>query len=792
MAARMRKGSVAPAGTSLRVLLATPGHDDEIFECFPSSSLSAQWAQSALVVLLPRGMSVSLLENYFRRQHPDHYRGQIDLLIIKAHRRDAEILMATPDLVASLAGRIGAKSMLLYWDGEHSKFALRPLGGEVELTSDDQTALIDLVRRVEFDRARQRPGATLPEVTDFHYEGPSGDHYNAFLRAGYAFPGVDAMEHASFWLLPYLTPKRLILADSSTILALAHTAARYPVDEGLLTPADCLSVEARESYDEPRAYLAERLRARAALQGAQSAIAIVSVYSSGRSRKVLADACRAAGIECTAIIALFANSDARGKFVKLYELPEPIRRTPRGSCADCLNSRRQKTTVQIDPSTYLLELTAAVDEARIVAGALVKDTREFIEKYNGANVFQVHRTEEEDNRRHHMIYIDVPELMKQRVFRDRIDVGLEPIKEAGVDLVLYPTHKGVEELGRYVTKALDSPPWIACEQGALSSLTGNHKQILHDAKRILVVDDVSITGSRIRRYRHALAGAHVFGDRHSPDVSCFVGVARPPHGTTWLGTREMLTGQGLCWAERIMLPDWRETECPWCDELVLLKRFKRSSEMSPALDRRLARMADVSRGLSRELFLPWNSNEAMAGLTADSWLTEDAWSEAAKQVDIDFRGEEAYRFGESNDFEELGTGSIFGECGEIELFVSVASALERLRHDRHLNEVFTVPVAKVLDPFLYFTGRFYAQAIVASLLRCARRHDLRTTKYEPALRRAVGERLTEFESRMVRPELVFAIARGVLPAPSELGLNEVLEGADVGVRNFLFGAPRAD
>jgi hypothetical protein len=254
----------------------------------------------------------------------------------------------------------------------------------------------------------------------------------------------------------------------------------------------------------------------------------------------------------------------------------------------------------------------------------------------------------------------------------------------------------------------------------------------------------------------------------------------------------MLTGQGLCWAERIMLPDWRETECPWCDELVLLKRFKRSSEMSPALDRRLARMADVSRGLSRELFLPWNSNEAMAGLTADSWLTEDAWSEAAKQVDIDFRGEEAYRFGESYDFEELGTGSIFGECGEIELFVSVASALERLRHDRHLNEVFTVPVAKVLDPFLYFTGRFYAQAIVASLLRCARRHDLRTTKYEPALRRAVGERLTEFESRMVRPELVFAIARGVLPAPSELGLNEVLEGADVGVRNFLFGAPRAD
>jgi hypothetical protein len=114
----------------------------------------------------------------------------------------------------------------------------------------------------------------------------------------------------------------------------------------------------------------------------------------------------------------------------------------------------------------------------------------------------------------------------------------------------------------------------------------------------------------------------------------------------------------------------------------------------------------------------------------------------------------------------------------------VASALQTLRGQKLLSDRSQYPLSRVLDPYLYFLGRFYANRIIACILRAARRRDLRTVDIESVLRRAAGERLAEPESLELRAELILAMADGKLPWPQEMSRPDVLLDIDPGVREF--------
>jgi hypothetical protein len=95
-----------------------------------------------------------------------------------------------------------------------------------------------------------------------------------------------------------------------------------------------------------------------------------------------------------------------------------------------------------------------------------------------------------------------------------------------------------------------------------------------------------------------------------------------------------------------------------------------------------------------------------------------------------------------------------------------------------------MPVARILDPYLYFRGRFYANLIVACIIRSARRRDLRTVAIEQLLRQTCGERLEEQESLELRAELILAMSEGKLPWPQEIGREAVFEELDSSLREF--------
>ncbi len=133
----------------------------------------------------------------------------------------------------------------------------------------------------------------------------------------------------------------------------------------------------------------------------------------------------------------------------------------------------------------------------------------------------------------------------------------------------------------------------------------------------------------------------------------------------------------------------------------------------------------------------------------------------------------------------MGRAEIFGaNLTDAQLFASVASAIQKLRNGKKLSERSQYPLSRVLDPHLYFSGRFYANRIVACILRAARRRDLRTVDIESVLRRAAGERLMEAESLELRAELILAMAQGKLPWPEEISRAVVLTEVDHPIREF--------
>ncbi len=180
--------------------------------------------------------------------------------------------------------------------------------------------------------------------------------------------------------------------------------------------------------------------------------------------------------------------------------------------------------------------------------------------------------------------------------------------------------------------------------------------------------------------------------------------------------------------DELFLPNWGQEDCPWCWELNRLKNLPDRAAITPAMRRRYLALERTASGLSGGLFLHWSSRGAL---------------------------KTALR---------LGPRSIFGErLSDVELFVSVASAMQTLRSSGELSEHYVTPLARVLSPTFYLRGRYYDAIITAAILRCGARHDLRSTMTDAKLISALTQRLRERASVELRSEILLAIAQGKLP-----------------------------
>jgi hypothetical protein len=206
---------------------------------------------------------------------------------------------------------------------------------------------------------------------------------------------------------------------------------------------------------------------------------------------------------------------------------------------------------------------------------------------------------------------------------------------------------------------------------------------------------------------------------------------------------------GFHYVEKLLLPDWRDNECPWCWEFRELDNVARYMQPSERMAARYEHLRDTASGMKGELFLHWSS--------------------VAKR-----------HLG-------LGPQAIFGPANmsEADLFASVASAIQQLRDQKLLHEQYVTPMAKILNSHFYLAGRFYDSIIPAAIFRAARRHDLRASSVEQELIRELSDILANDAAAELRSEILLAIAQGKLPRVASVNEDGKLFGGERGACAFL-------
>jgi hypothetical protein len=529
------------------------------------------------------------------------------------------------------------------------------------------------------------------------------------------------LDAVSFWILPLLVDHKPILLDSWTILSLGLNLHRYAHEQGVEAALDARLVDAISSYSEIDEIIVERVRSLVRGSGTDGLLLVNSTKSSGRLTRRVRQICQNLNYTLK-VVSLFSAAEGReeGEEV-LCTLPTEFRRYSPAECPDCPG----KPVVAVNPSTYLLELSAKAKPARIDAKDAAQ-AKDFLARYRGRDAITVHRTRHDPYRqqRHHMIHIDVPRLLGG-AFDVRLRELIDSKLRGRVDTVLCPSHPGCLDLARLAATMLGiSDSVVVADEEALQPESPVLAR-LQKSRGMVLVDDVVTTGRRLRSYKRRFQELGLSSSER--EIHVLIGVGRAPSTEEIEGIADMAhhPREFFHTVERVMLPDWDESECPWCWERTCLERLNASEALPPSMERRLVRLSNDD-GLGSGLFACWSDPNG------------DAMS--------------------------LGVGSIFGEgINNAELFFSVASAFQVLREQGRLVEEFQPPIAYLLSPARYISGRFYGTSIGAAMLRAARPHDIRTARWEKTLAKKVTSAMTEPTARELRGELLLAVGQRKLP-----------------------------
>lgn len=671
------------------------------------------------LVSIPRRTKVFHLDELTRRAVPDSQRRAADLSVFRFHGEEWARFSHDSNLITSLANRFENRPLAaLLLDGRTpALFRLKP-GRPPAPWINQQRELVAALRTADLASFTAVPGALLPKVPDFHYEGPNGDHYEEFLRVGIAFQGPDALDSFSFWMAEHMSYQDVVLFDSPTVTALGLAAQRYV---SYLAEGSEVAIEFVRNYDEQAEVLAARLDQYVSERGGQEGplklLFVNSLCSSGRlSDRVTRATTTSAAHWQLSRMSLFCASDVPRGIAGdvLVALPNRFRRYPVRDCPLC---KERSDIVRIEHRSYLLEISAASSFAQINKTDAAR-IRTFLDRYSGVGAISVHR-DRHDAVRHHGIHVEVGRLLKLALFERRLTAVVERLR-GSVDVVLAPDHKDAETLARMVADVLSVPVLVRNER-ALGDLSGDERAHLMNAAGILIVDDVVITGNRLRGFKNYLRDGGFVDE--AKDIGALVAVARPAWTSALKGVQDYFHGAlGLSCVEEILLPDLDERDCPWCWELEQWS----SAEGSGAQNARRQSLSDLRGGLSDSLFLKWPA-----------------------QSEPEMR---------------LGPQSIFGTgLGQVEVFTAISSALQELRNSGKLSERPTTPIAKVLHPHLYIAGRYYDPVILSAILRAAQRHDVFATSSEKRLRRALESHFQQNTTESARAEVLLAMAQRKLP-----------------------------
>jgi hypothetical protein len=442
-------------------------------------------------------------------------------------------------------------------------------------------------------------GCVLGPHENYHFVTPSLNHTTTFIRIGDLLHNVDTLDRFAFWLRPHVGKADAILADNWSIASLILRTLQL---ERLDLPFDCLQEHPTHNSAGCRTVV-ESLLSRIPVDG--KLVAFVSISGSGKLvqhlKDLLVEQTRAGlHFECWSI---FGDEKEQANELSGCFAILPQRETYTSD--DCVLCKLGSVAIQIDPAAY--HLKSQDERLVLLTKTHAEPAKPFIETYKDTpGLFLVHHDDRNDGR-HHAFDLNMITLISHPEFAQRLLSKFKSL-EGQVDLVITPNHELGKILAVEAAKAFHCPTVIH-DTLQRADLSPADADAMAKARKLLIVDDVVNSGSRLMQYVQSVREGQYgpFGA-----FNYLVALARPSSPQNLSDLSKSLTAghpwQGAFHAiEEIILPAWSKDRCPWCQEFDFISRIAREFSRPPQwLSRRLAALRDRNTGITDEplLLLP--------------------------------------------------------------------------------------------------------------------------------------------------------------------------------------------
>jgi hypothetical protein len=425
---------------------------------------------------------------------------------------------------------------------------------ERKLSDEELSGLreADLARLVDEARAR----CVIHSSQNHHFLLPSGAHASQFVRIAEAMVSMVAVDTVAYWISLAIGVE-LFLGEVVGVYSLLS----YPRLDASARDAINLLEDLGERYDR--------------------VVVVISISSTGGLAR-LVERWVAEGKVRPKLVSVFAvyaiGAYGATSFCRL-ELAGFESYRSQSECEIC--DKTGSTLVPIDEGTYTLTSRKVKDVA--LTTKYFSDQRSFLERFGSKpGVLRVHFDDPNERQpRHHAFYISVDALLDIPEFVEELRERVAKI-EPRPSLILSPEHAVAARIGRLASDVLGAPYFSV--DGPLGALEENVKGALSSCESLLVVDDVMISGARLRSINASL--------REAPDlcrslksVHFFTPMATPfsprEHAEIVKGlTHRHAWSASVSNLHSVFLPPWHATQdCPWCSEAKIYSDVLPDDEM---------------------------------------------------------------------------------------------------------------------------------------------------------------------------------------------------------------------
>lgn len=434
---------------------------------------------------------------------------------------------------------------------------------------------LEEIRRADFlDVLERFDGEGLHMAGDgMHYQTPSGKHTKAFLRLADVVHSFGQLDRISYWLLEKLNRVKAVLVDNWSLASII-LYSQIPLDKKIRF--DCLHQHLNSNVEDARKIVKKLFRD---LEKDDYVLLFVSVNTSGEHYAALNYMCNEVRPDLNYISA------------SAYQMPyneKDSNHSPEIFCKldnkamltytkqDCPHCKNKDNLLYIDERYYYPKPNK---ETPILLPAEPKEYSEIhshfeiISKIDKALCIHRDDPHDENTPRHHAFYINVVKLVEDDSFKEKFIEKWKELKNKhdDPDVIIHPPHTAAKKLLELIEDQWNGKKKVIAEH-RLDELCEKNKNDLKSCKHICILDDVVITGGRIKAYVEDIRAELSSIALSLENLSVLVAVQRTENENKIIELKDGVLSKKHDWcselyaATKIFLPNWDEKSCPWCRE----------------------------------------------------------------------------------------------------------------------------------------------------------------------------------------------------------------------------------